>query len=168
MEVVYAIKRKYDEMELPSYKRYNGPVQHLKEGIHDNSLQGLLKLFSFIEYDLSMVYSYIEKDQKTFLPYVRGHQMTDVESIIEDILNDIDLICNMDIKMCKHDKICKNKECCRFIHSNDVHYVSTIFRRLQEYTNRYLDTKSKTNASLLMRQLEHLRNATWVTYSRKI
>lgn len=161
-------KRKYDILDLPPYKRYQGPIRQLRKGEHDQTQEGFLKLLNFIEYDLGIIYFVIQRDPANFFPFIRSHNIAGVDAIMKDLCDDIYTMYAKRFDMCPYDHLCKYKECCRYIHVSDIQYLSKTFTKLQEATNRYINHKIIENGSHVIKHLEYLRNATWNILARRV
>lgn len=165
-----ATKRpRYEEPPVvPPYKSYTGIGDYLKTFTIRYDINGLETLLRYMKHDLPMVYYFVQRQYDNFLPFVRGHQISDIDKIFDDMYYDIHEITDNKFYLCSNMNDCKFHECCKRIHPRDIEKLTYSFSQLQSSTNRYIDRMTEYNTSCLIRQIELLRSAMWHIVSRKI
>lgn len=174
IDYVNQVKRKYDEgasaddAPTPRFKQVCVDIRYLKDfpKIYPSE-EGFAQLLKYIDHDMDVVYTLIKKNPDLFAPFVRSQTIIGVEGMLNNICRDICDIRQADFPMCKYEDNCKFRECCAFVHPNDIFTLERTFRSMQLSTNKFIDRKMIHFASAMMRSLTFMENALWMIYSRK-
>ena len=160
---------RYEEPPVvPPYKLYTGSGDYLKKFSIRYDISGLESLLRYMQNDLPMVYFFIQRKYDNFLPFVRGHTVSEVDRIFDNIYSDITEITDNRFHLCPNMNDCRFHECCKYIHPRDIDKLCYAFGQLQYYTNKYIDRMTEYHTSCVMRQLDILGSALWNVVSRKI
>jgi hypothetical protein len=124
-------------------------------------------LLQNVKNDIRYVKQIIIKYFPYFQPFIRGGNLGEITTAIDEIIDDISTFQSLNIKCCKYDKDCKRKECCAYIHHLDFDQMIKPCKYLQENIVKFIEGNYFSSAAAIIRNIYFLHNAVWNSLSRR-
>ena len=151
-------KRKFDDKEEKTmpYKRQSS--YYISRNGFNNKISEILK-------DLPKYTKIFTDNDKYFKDMLRPRE--NISLLFQEITEDLINLKNKNYSLCKHANDCLRKECCAFLNPEDILKIINAYKSFDIEMYEFKYYKRVLTASIALKSLEALHDATWDIFSRK-
>ena len=90
-----------------------------------------------------------------------------ISLLFQEITEDLTALKHKNYDVCKFGDTCPRKECCAFLNPEDINKILNAHKYFDQEVYRFRNYRKDWTASIALKSLEALHNATWYIISRK-
>lgn len=129
------------------------------------SKNGFYSKINEIMTDLHKYQKIFDDNQEYFNDMLRPRE--NISLLFEEIAEDLNIIKNKNYDICKYANNCGRTECCAFLNPDDIFKIINAYKYFDIDIYDFKQSKKIWRASVALRSLKALHNATWYIVSRK-